>query len=153
MAGYVSYSATQLRVSQGFNFCRPLTYDRLLTKNDSRFFLGLPGDSSKVFQRGASPLRRRPPRPSLSRGFWCHCSESTDGAMEDAAIDCASLLSRTVSKDSVLATDPSYKVGSPGPAGFCRSDEGAATLGGGGGMSVLLVCMRRLKFCMGRRGV
>jgi hypothetical protein len=133
-----------------------LTYDRLLTKNDNKFFLGLPWGSSIVFHRGASPLRRRPPRPSRSRGFWYHCSESTDGAIDDAATDCASLLSRTVSRDSVLATDPSYKVGSPGLAGFSRSEEGVDTAGGGGGgggMAFTELFIRRLKFRIGRRGV
>jgi hypothetical protein len=75
-----------------------------------------------------------------------------DGAIEDAATDCASLLSRIVSKDSVLATDPSYKVGSPGLTGFSRSAEGAET-GGGGGMTLTEVFIRRLKFCIGRLGV
>lgn len=115
-------------------------YDRNapFINNDKRcLFLGLPGDSSIVFDHGkTSLLRIEPPRPRRSREDWCQCSDSSDGAIEDGvkdgAMDLASLSSRTVSRDSVLAMEFSYKVGRPELMARDRKDDGA-TGGGGAG--------------------
>lgn len=79
---------------------------------DRRFFLGLPNEFPWSSHGRISFFRMRPPRPSRSRGDSYQCPESSDGAIEDGAMERASLLSWTVSRESVLAIEASYKVGS-----------------------------------------
>lgn len=114
-------------------------YDRnapFINKDKRCLLLGLPKVSSAVFHGNTSLLRSCPPRPRRSREDWCQCSDSSDGAIEDGvkdgAVDRASLSSRTVSRDSVLAIEFSYRVGRPGLMALERRDEGA-TGGGGAG--------------------
>lgn len=75
--------------------------------------------------------------------------------MNEGAIECASLSSRIVSRDSVLAIECSYRVGRPELMAFDRRDDGAA--GGGAGWKKLIDlggmdAIGRLKFCTGREG-
>ena len=79
---------------------------------DRRFFFGLTGKLSKSFHGRSSCNRRRPPRPSRSLGELLQLTDSSEGAIDDAMMECASLSSLMVTRDSVLASDVSYKVGS-----------------------------------------
>lgn len=99
----------------------PLTSEEKLC-----LLLGLPEVSSEdtAVHGSTPPLRICPPRPSRSRGDWCQCSDSSDGA-----IDASSLI---VSRDSALAMEFSYKVGRLGLIVLDRSAEGAAAIGGAG---------------------
>lgn len=138
-----------------------------INKDKRCLFLGLPGVSSVVFHGSTSLLRICPPRPRRSREDWCQRSDSSDGAIEDGvkdgAIDRASLSSRIVSRDSVLAIEFSYNVGRLELMALDRKNEGA-TGGGGAGWKKLVGLVGlvgsvgvvdpigRLKFCTGREG-
>lgn len=71
-------------------------------------------------------------------------------------MDCASLSSRIVSRDSVLAMEFSYKVGRPELIALDRRDAGTVGVGGAGWKKFVFFdstgAIGRLKFCTGRDG-